>query len=138
MVRQYGFTLSVMFILDASLECVFTDPCSLLSYLALKTQKPMILLFAGPSGHGKTELARQLGSLISLDLLTVDCTKMHSAFDLWGPVKPYAGYADGSKLNNFLAEHSGRRSIVFMDEFEKMDQEVRNTLLLPFQEGKRS
>ena len=98
----------------------------------------MVLLFAGPSGHGKTELARQLGNLISLDLLTIDCTNMHSGFDLWGPVKPYMGYSDGSKLNNFLAEHSGRRSMVFLDEFEKMGQEIRNTLLLPIQAGKPS
>ncbi|KAJ4403523.1 hypothetical protein N0V85_005077 [Neurospora sp. IMI 360204] len=91
----------------------------LLCYLALQIERPIILLFAGPSGH---------------DLLTVDCTNMHSKYDLWGPVKPYAGYKDGSKLNNFLAEHSGRRSIVFLDEFEKMDQEIRNTLLLPFQD----
>lgn len=110
---------------------------SLHSYLSLPIEKPIILLFAGPSGHGKTELARQLGNLISLDLLTVDCTNMHSPFNLWGPVKPYAGYKDGSKLNNFLAEHSGRRSIVFLDEVEKMDQDIRNTLLLPFDDGKR-
>ncbi|KAK4197306.1 P-loop containing nucleoside triphosphate hydrolase protein [Triangularia verruculosa] len=83
--------------------------------LALGADKPMVLLFAGPSGHGKTELAQNMGKLLSLDLQTVDCTNL--------------------LVNNFLNEHNAQRSIVFLDEFEKTEQKVRESLLLPFQSG---
>lgn len=39
----------------------------LLSHLTVPSKKPLVLVFAGPSGHGKTELARRLGSLLSLE-----------------------------------------------------------------------
>lgn len=38
-------------------------------------------------------------------------------------------------MNNFLAEHTGKRSIVFLDEFEKTTDEVRQALLLPLDLG---
>lgn len=105
------------------------------SHLAMSREKPLVLLFAGPSGHGKTELARKFGELMSLDLLTVDCTMFTREDELFGPKPPYQGYQAGSPLNNFLARMSGRKSIVFMDEFEKTSKEVRNALLLPFENG---
>ncbi|KAJ4400290.1 hypothetical protein N0V85_005798 [Neurospora sp. IMI 360204] len=105
------------------------------SHLALGAERPMVLLFAGPSGHGKTELARNLGKLISLDLHMTDCTSTRYVTDLWGPYFPYQGWEKGSALTNFLAEHTAQRSIVFLDEFEKTEDEVRESLLKPFEEG---
>jgi ATP-dependent Clp protease ATP-binding subunit ClpA len=55
--------------------------------------------------------------------------------DLFGPKKPYMGYAKGSPTNNFLSRTAGRRCIVFLDEFEKTSKEVQNSLLIPFDEG---
>ncbi|KAI0179498.1 P-loop containing nucleoside triphosphate hydrolase protein [Hypoxylon sp. FL1284] len=104
-------------------------------YLALQKRKPLILVFAGPSGHGKTELARRFGELMSLDLQVVDCTIFKHDNELFGPRPPYSGYEEGSPLNNFLTSKAGERSIVFMDEFEKTNSEIHNTLLLPFQNG---
>ncbi|KAK0669289.1 P-loop containing nucleoside triphosphate hydrolase protein [Cercophora samala] len=103
--------------------------------LALGTDRPMVLLFVGPSGHGKTELAQNMGKLLSLDLLTVDCTNLRTPMDLFGPFFPFEGYDKGSAVNNFLDLHSSERSIVFLDEFEKTEQKVRESLLLPFQRG---
>ncbi|KAK0629585.1 P-loop containing nucleoside triphosphate hydrolase protein [Bombardia bombarda] len=107
----------------------------LIAELAMPRDRPLIFLFAGPSGHGKTELARNLGKLISLDLHMVDCTSINTEHDMFGPRAPYYGSGDGSPLNNFIVQHSGRRCIVFLDEFEKTKNDVRQTLLIPFQSG---
>ncbi|XDG02608.1 hypothetical protein ABKA04_002223 [Annulohypoxylon sp. FPYF3050] len=108
----------------------------LLVYLARPMRKPLILVYAGPSGHGKTELARRFGDLVSLDLHVVDCTIFKHDNELFGPRPPYSGHEDGSPLNNFLVRKAGERSIVFMDEFEKTSKDIHNTLLLPFQDGR--
>lgn len=105
-------------------------------HIALCSDTPLVLLYAGPSGHGKTELARQMGTLMSVDTLVVDCTEMRYETDMFGPKHPYAGSAEGSPLNNYLAQQSGVRSIVFLDEFEKTTDNVRRALLLAFDSGK--
>lgn len=102
------------------------------------SQKPLVLAFAGPSGHGKTELARRLGHLLSLELEIVDSTIVTKEIELFGPRKPYHGASEGSPLNNFLARHSGERSIVFFDEFEKTTPDIHQALLLPFDSGNES
>jgi hypothetical protein len=90
----------------------------------------------GPSGHGKTELAKQMGSLLSLPLCKIDCTEMIYKTDLFGPKAPYFGSSDGSLMNNFLCTNKGKRCIVFLDEFEKCGKDVHEALLLPFDEGR--
>ncbi|TLD37370.1 P-loop containing nucleoside triphosphate hydrolase protein [Venturia nashicola] len=101
-----------------------------------KAPKPLVLVFAGPSGHGKTELATQLGQLLAMELLVVDCTSMDHERDLFGGRRPWSGWEEGAKLNNFLAQNDGRSSVVFLDEFEKTSEGVHNALLKPFDEGK--
>lgn len=107
----------------------------LLSHLTVPSRKPIVLVFAGPSGHGKTELARRLGSLLSLELEVVDCTIFDQEIQLFGPRQPYVGWDKGSRLNNFLANNHGKRCIVFLDEFEKTNADIHKTLLLPFDNG---
>ena len=62
--------------------------------------KPLILLFTGPSGHGKTQLAEDMGRLLSLDIFTVDCTSKQYETDMFDHQAPYMGYQEGSVLNN--------------------------------------
>lgn len=107
----------------------------LLTHLVVVSKRPLVLVFAGPSGHGKTELARRLGHLLSLDLEVVDCTIFSRELELFGPRHPYVGADRGSPLNNFLAENSGERCIVFLDEFEKTTPDIHQALLLPFDNG---
>ncbi|KAI9052990.1 hypothetical protein LZ554_003261 [Drepanopeziza brunnea f. sp. 'monogermtubi'] len=104
----------------------------LLTYMMGQTKRPLVMVFAGPSGHGKTELARRLGHLMSLDLEIVDCTIHNREMDLFGPRDPYVGAEHGSPLNNFLVKNAGKRCIVFLDEFEKTTTNVHQALLVPF------
>jgi ATP-dependent Clp protease ATP-binding subunit ClpA len=108
----------------------------LLSYIMVPSRRPLVLVFAGPSGHGKTELARRLGHLMSLELEVVDCTIFNRESELFGPRHPYVGADRGSPLNNFLAKNAGQRCIVFLDEFEKTTSDIHQALLLPFDNGK--
>lgn len=108
----------------------------LLRHLAKPSKSPLVMVFAGPSGHGKTELARRLGELISLEMEIVDCTNKSDEKEMFGARAPYQGWENSSPLNSFLARNAGQRCIVFLDEFEKTSPAVHQTLLLPFQNGK--
>lgn len=101
----------------------------------LKIAKPLVLLLTGPSGHGKTELASRMGDLLSLGILRIDCTEMKHEADLLGWKGAYYGAHRGTPLNNFIATWTGQRAIIFLDEFDKTTDEVRKTLLLPFEDG---
>ncbi|KAF2649129.1 P-loop containing nucleoside triphosphate hydrolase protein, partial [Lophiostoma macrostomum CBS 122681] len=108
----------------------------LLTHLITPSDKPLVLTFAGPSGHGKTEVARRLGKLLSLNMLAIDMTQMKVETDLLGPHPPYHGYERGAPLNNFLAENSGKRAIVVLDEIEKAGPKLLDALLIVFDEGR--
>lgn len=108
----------------------------LLRHLAKPSKSPLVMVFAGPSGHGKTELARRLGELISLEMEIVDCTNKSDEKEMFGARAPYQGWENSSPLNSFLARNAGKKCIVFLDEFEKTSEGVHQTLLLPFQNGK--
>jgi energy-coupling factor transporter ATP-binding protein EcfA2 len=95
----------------------------------------LVLVFTGPSGHGKTELAKSLGSLLGVEMEQVNCTVMNQETDLFGPRPPMSDWQKGSRVNNFICRNDGKRSVIFMDEFEKTDAKVHNSLLIPFQEG---
>jgi ATP-dependent Clp protease ATP-binding subunit ClpA len=76
----------------------------LLNHIMVPRKRPLVLVFAGPSDHGKTEVARRLGHLLSLELEVVDCTIYNRELELFGPRHPYIGADRGSPLNNFLAQ----------------------------------
>lgn len=100
-----------------------------------KHPKPLALAFAGPSGHGKTELAKQLGLLLSLEYQVVDCATDKDERELLGARSFWEGSGDGTRLNNFLSRNEGESGIVVLDEFEKTEDEIRNAFLIPFDEG---
>lgn len=107
----------------------------IVTHVAKPTDKPLVFMFAGPSGHGKTELAQQLGTFLDVPMHITDCASIETKSDMFGPRKPYTDYDKGSPLNNFLAENSGRKCVVLLDEFEKTSAEIRETFLLPFDNG---
>ncbi|KAL8648538.1 MAG: hypothetical protein Q9210_004933 [Variospora velana] len=95
----------------------------LMSHALHHVGMPLVLLFTGPSGHGKTELAKRMGDLLSLPFLKIDCTHLGQETDLFGAPAPYQGWEDGSRLNNFLTDCTGQKAVVFLDEFDKMNHE---------------
>ena len=105
------------------------------SRLLFDSQKPLVLFFTGLSGHGKTELARRMGGLLSLELIVIDCSMMRHDTDIFGPWHPYYGSDVGSELNNHLAEWDGKRTVVFLDEFDKTTDDVGKAMLLLFESG---
>ncbi|KAL9029864.1 MAG: hypothetical protein Q9196_001942 [Gyalolechia fulgens] len=107
----------------------------LLSHALHQIDTPIVLLCTGSSGIGKTELSKKMGELLSLPFLKVDCTHLIHETDLFGAQAPYQGWQDGSPLNNFLTDSDGRKAVVFLDEFDKMNHSVYKSLLLPFEEG---
>lgn len=106
------------------------------THIAQDTAKPLVLAFAGLSGHGKTELATQMGSLLSIPTKTIDCTHAWHQTVLLGSTYGYVGNKDGGPLNNFLIENKGERCVVFLDEFDKTNVDVHNVLLKVMDEGK--
>ncbi len=99
-----------------------------------------VFLFAGPTGVGKTKLAKELAaclyssesSLIRLDMS--EYMEKHSVSKLIGAPPGYAGYSDGG---HNLCERVRREpySLILFDEIEKADSEVLNILLQILDEG---
>ena len=96
-------------------------------------------LFCGPSGVGKTSLAKALaeglypgkGSLIRLDMS--EYLEKHSASRLVGSPPGYVGYGEGGQLTERVKEQPS--SVVLLDEIEKAHPDVLNLLLQVLEEG---
>jgi ATP-dependent Clp protease ATP-binding subunit ClpB len=97
--------------------------------------EPLVMVFAGPPGHGKTELAQQLGDLLGVKQDTVACSQMNCEFELFGAKLGYDRSQEGSKLNNLLAQNDGLSSVAFLDEFDKTSSKVCEALLTVMSEG---
>jgi ATP-dependent Clp protease ATP-binding subunit ClpA len=95
------------------------------SHIVDGANKPVVMAFPGPDGHGKTELALKLDDLLFAKHILVDAAQLKNRSDLLGPSMGYHGSGKGPVLNNFIAENNGKRAIVFLDEFDKTTQEIR-------------
>ena len=97
------------------------------------------MLFAGPTGVGKTELCRVLASEIygSADaMIRLDMTEYmekHSVARLLGAPPGYVGYGEGGKLTEAVRRRP--HSLVLLDELEKAHPEVTGILLQIMEEG---
>jgi hypothetical protein len=111
---------------DHTLEIVMNK---ILAYDAMNRKRPLVLAFAGLSGHGKTELATSLGNLLDTDMCNIDMSKIQFPASLLGSTLGYRRCEGGSPLNNYLASHAAERCVVFLDEFDKTNQAVRQSLL---------
>ena len=106
------------------------------------TRKPMSsFLFLGPTGTGKTELARMLSEHLDMKLLKYDMSEYqekHTVSSLIGAPPGYVGFEDGNvgggKLISDLSKHPF--SILLFDEVEKAHPDVSNIFLQILDEGK--
>jgi ATP-dependent Clp protease ATP-binding subunit ClpA len=88
------------------------------------------LLFAGPTGVGKTELARQLAQILGVSLLRFDMSEYqekHTVSRLVGAPPGYVGYDEGGLLTDAVRKNP--HAVLLMDEIEKAHQDIYNMLL---------
>ena len=88
------------------------------------------LLFAGPTGVGKTELARQLAQILGVSLLRFDMSEYqekHTVSRLVGAPPGYVGYDDGGLLTE--AVRKSPHAVLLLDEIEKAHHDIYNMLL---------
>jgi ATP-dependent Clp protease ATP-binding subunit ClpC len=96
-------------------------------------------LFAGQTGVGKTELAKNLSQLLygdSKKIVRIDCSEYalpHEYSKLIGAPPGYVGYDDGGVLSEPLLKNP--ESVVLFDEIEKAHSKVHNLLLQIMDEG---
>ena len=94
-------------------------------------------LFVGPTGVGKTEIAKVLSSVLNIDLLRFDMSEYmerHSISRLIGSPPGYVGFDQGGALTE--AVNKSPNSVVLLDEIEKAHPDVFNILLQIMDYGK--
>lgn len=130
--RLYGQDRAV----ESVLEKIFVAKAGL-----KPLNKPMgSFLFLGPTGTGKTELAKLLASNLGMKLLRYDMSEYqekHSVAKLIGAPPGYVGYDDANLGGGLLISsiEKNPNSIVLFDEIEKAHPDVSNVLLQFMDEG---
>ena len=87
-------------------------------------------LFAGPTGVGKTEVARQIGMLLGIEFLRFDMSEYmekHAVARLIGAPPGYIGFDQGGLLTDGIRKHP--HSVLLLDEIEKAHPDLFNILL---------
>ncbi|TBU35426.1 P-loop containing nucleoside triphosphate hydrolase protein [Dichomitus squalens] len=110
--------------------------------LSMPSMAPIVVLLCGPSGHGKSLLARKFGSLLGVPTHTVNMTTLRDTNDIWKShsIAPHEEPSDKS-LKDFLIENEGKRCVVVLDasEIEKtQDEKILSSLLMPWEYGRCS
>ena len=106
-----------------------------------KIDKPIgVFIFTGPSGVGKTELAKQLSQTLSMKLLRYDMSEYqerHSIARFIGAPPGYIGYDDSNLSGGLLIKDIERNpnAVILFDEIEKAHRDVVNVLLQLMDEG---
>jgi ATP-dependent Clp protease ATP-binding subunit ClpA len=100
-------------------------------------QRPIgCYLFAGPTGVGKTEVARSLANIMGIELLRFDMSEYmerHTVSRLIGAPPGYVGYDQGGLLTDGVDQHP--HSVLLLDEIEKAHPDLFNILLQVMDHG---
>ncbi|PZX15773.1 ATP-dependent Clp protease ATP-binding subunit ClpA [Palleronia aestuarii] len=94
-------------------------------------------LFAGPTGVGKTEVAKQLSDSLGVELLRFDMSEYmekHAVSRLIGAPPGYVGFDQGGMLTDGVDQHP--HCVLLLDEIEKAHPDVFNILLQVMDHGK--
>ncbi len=96
-----------------------------------------LLLFTGPTGVGKTEVARRLAGALGVQLLRFDMSEYaesHTISRLIGSPPGYVGHGEGGLLTEQVTKHP--YSVVLLDEMEKAHPSLFNLMLQVMDHGK--
>jgi ATP-dependent Clp protease ATP-binding subunit ClpA len=100
-------------------------------------QKPIgCFLFSGPTGVGKTEVARQLAYTMGVELIRFDMSEYmerHAVSRLIGAPPGYVGFDQGGLLTEAITKHP--YSVLLLDEIEKAHPDVFNIMLQVMDHG---
>jgi len=100
-------------------------------------QKPIgSFLFSGPTGVGKTEVARQLAYALGVELVRFDMSEYmerHAVSRLIGAPPGYVGFEQGGQLTEAITKHP--YSVLLLDEIEKSHPDIYNVLLQVMDHG---
>jgi ATP-dependent Clp protease ATP-binding subunit ClpA len=100
-------------------------------------QKPIgCFLFSGPTGVGKTEVARQLAFTMGVELIRFDMSEYmerHAVSRLIGAPPGYVGFDQGGLLTEAITKHP--YSVLLLDEIEKAHPDIFNILLQVMDHG---
>ena len=94
-------------------------------------------LFAGPTGVGKTEVARQLALTMGIELIRFDMSEYmerHSVSRLIGAPPGYVGFDQGGLMTDAVDQHP--HAVLLLDEIEKAHPDVFNILLQIMDHGR--
>ncbi|MBB5372990.1 ATP-dependent Clp protease ATP-binding subunit ClpA [Acidocella aromatica] len=94
-------------------------------------------LFSGPTGVGKTEVARQLATTLGIELMRFDMSEYmerHSVSRLIGAPPGYVGFDQGGMLTDAIDQHP--HCVLLLDEIEKAHPDLFNILLQIMDHGK--
>ena len=94
-------------------------------------------LFSGPTGVGKTEVARQLAAIMGIELIRFDMSEYmerHSVSRLIGAPPGYVGFDQGGLLTDSIDQHP--HAVLLLDEIEKAHPDLFNILLQIMDHGK--
>jgi ATP-dependent Clp protease ATP-binding subunit clpA len=93
-------------------------------------------VFSGPTGVGKTEVAKQLAASLGVELLRFDMSEYmerHTVSRLLGAPPGYVGFDQGGLLTDQVDQHP--HSVVLLDEIEKAHPDIYNILLQVMDHG---
>jgi ATP-dependent Clp protease ATP-binding subunit ClpA len=102
-----------------------------------KTDKPIgSFLFSGPTGVGKTEVAKQLAFILGIELIRFDMSEYmerHAVSRLIGAPPGYVGFDQGGLLTEAIAKKP--HAVLLLDEIEKAHPDIFNILLQVMDHG---